>query len=97
MVCDKSGESVAVISKSLHPLNAPSDRAPGPKLNGPQFLISINIKKMLEENLSKLGLSPSEIKVWLSLLSSGRSYANKISFDTKLNRTNFLLNSTNLS
>lgn len=43
---------------------------------------------MLEENLSKLGFSPSEIKVYLHLLKTGSSYANKISSETKINRTN---------
>lgn len=43
---------------------------------------------MLEENLSKLGFSPSEIKVYLHLLRTGSSYANKISSETKINRTN---------
>jgi len=43
---------------------------------------------MLEENLSKLGFSPSEIRVYLHLLKTGSSYANKISSETKINRTN---------
>lgn len=43
---------------------------------------------MLEKNLSKLGFSPSEIKIYLHLLKTGSSYANKISSETKLNRTN---------
>ncbi len=43
---------------------------------------------MLEENLSKLGFSPSEIKIYLHLLKNGSSYPNKISAETKLNRTN---------
>ena len=43
---------------------------------------------MLEENLSKLGFSPSEIKIYLHLLKSGSSYANKLSAETKINRTN---------
>src|SRR3989338_11387723 len=43
---------------------------------------------MLEENLSKLGFSPSEIKIYLHLLKNGGSWANKISSETKINRTN---------
>ena len=43
---------------------------------------------MLEQNLSKLGFSPSEIKIYLHLLKTGSSYANKISSETKINRTN---------
>ena len=43
---------------------------------------------MIEENLKKLGFSPSEIKVYFSLIRNGSSYANKISSETKLNRTN---------
>ena len=43
---------------------------------------------MLEENLSKLGFSPSEIKIYLHLIKNGSSYPNKISAETKLNRTN---------
>ncbi len=43
---------------------------------------------MLEENLSKLGLSPSEIKVYLHLIKEGNSYANRISSETGINRTN---------
>ena len=43
---------------------------------------------MIEENLSKLGFSPSEIKIYLHLLNNGSSYPNKISAETKLNRTN---------
>ncbi|NQU98014.1 TrmB family transcriptional regulator [Candidatus Woesearchaeota archaeon] len=43
---------------------------------------------MLEQNLSKLGFSPSEIKIYLHLLRRGSSYANKISLETKVNRTN---------
>jgi len=43
---------------------------------------------MLEKNLSKLGFSPSEIKIYLHLLKGGSSYANKISSETKINRTN---------
>ena len=44
--------------------------------------------EMLEENLSKLGFSPSEIKIYLHLLKNGSSYPNKISSETKINRTN---------
>jgi len=43
---------------------------------------------MLEQNLSKLGFSPSEIKVYLYLFKTGSNYANKISSETKINRTN---------
>jgi sugar-specific transcriptional regulator TrmB len=43
---------------------------------------------MLEQNLSKLGFSPSEIKIYLHLLKTGSSYANKISSEIKINRTN---------
>ena len=43
---------------------------------------------MIEENLSKLGFSPSEIKIYLHLLKNGSSYPNRISAETKLNRTN---------
>ena len=43
---------------------------------------------MIEENLSKLGFSPSEIKIYLHLIRSGSSYPNKISAETKINRTN---------
>jgi len=43
---------------------------------------------MIEENLSKLGFSPSEIKIYLHLLKNGGSYPNKISAETELNRTN---------
>src|SRR3989344_1155476 len=43
---------------------------------------------MIEENLSKLGFSPSEIKIYLHLLKNGSSYPNKISEEAKINRTN---------
>jgi HTH-type transcriptional regulator, sugar sensing transcriptional regulator len=43
---------------------------------------------MLEQNLIALGLSPSEIKVYLHLAKNGSNYAKKISFETKINRTN---------
>ena len=43
---------------------------------------------MIEENLSKLGFSPSEIKIYLHLIKSGSSYPKKISAETKVNRTN---------
>lgn len=43
---------------------------------------------MLEENLSKLGFSPSEIKIYLHLIQTGSSYPKKISAETKINRTN---------
>lgn len=43
---------------------------------------------MLEENLSKLGFSPSEVQVYLLLARNGASYPSKISFQTGLNRTN---------
>ena len=35
-----------------------------------------------------MGFSPSEIKIYLNLLKTGSSYANKISSETKINRTN---------
>lgn len=43
---------------------------------------------MIEETLADIGLSPSEIKVYLNLIKQGSSYANKISSETKINRTN---------
>ncbi len=43
---------------------------------------------MLEKNLSKLGFSPSEIKIYLHLLKTGSSYPNKISSETRINRSN---------
>lgn len=43
---------------------------------------------MLHQNLTKLGFSPSEIAVYLQLLKTGSSYANKISSETKINRSN---------
>ena len=43
---------------------------------------------MLSENLSKLGFSPSEIKIYLHLQKNGPNYANKLSAETKINRTN---------
>mgnify|MGYP001606286050 FL=1 len=43
---------------------------------------------MLEENLSKLGFSPSEIKIYLHLVQEGSSYPKNISAETKINRTN---------
>jgi len=43
---------------------------------------------MLEENLAKLGFSPSEVKVYLHLLKKQSSYANRISSETGINRTN---------
>ncbi|MCR4369449.1 MAG: hypothetical protein NUV67_06095 [archaeon] len=43
---------------------------------------------MLENNLGKIGFSPSEIKVYLNLLQRSNSYANKISVETGVNRTN---------
>ena len=43
---------------------------------------------MIEDNLSKLGFSPSEIKIYLHLIDSGSSYPKKISAETKINRTN---------
>lgn len=42
---------------------------------------------MIGESLAKLGWSPSEIKVYLQLL-KGCSYANRISAETGINRTN---------
>ncbi|MBT4824697.1 hypothetical protein HN695_07980 [Candidatus Woesearchaeota archaeon] len=38
--------------------------------------------------LSNLGFSPSEIKLYLHLLKNGANYANKLSSETKINRTN---------
>ena len=43
---------------------------------------------MLEKSLQQLGFSPSEKKVYIHLISYGASYANKISAETRLNRTN---------
>ena len=43
---------------------------------------------MLEENLTKLGFSPSETKIYLHLIKGGGSYPNRISAETKINRTN---------
>lgn len=43
---------------------------------------------MDHEILQHLGLSPSEIKVYLYLVNKESGYANKISADTKINRTN---------
>ncbi|MCR4335598.1 MAG: hypothetical protein NUV57_03625 [archaeon] len=43
---------------------------------------------MIENNLEKLGFSPSEIKVYLYLIERESSYANRISAETELNRTN---------
>lgn len=43
---------------------------------------------MIKENLTKLGFSPSEIKVYLNLYETGASYANRISAETNINRTN---------
>lgn len=43
---------------------------------------------MIETTLKEVGLSPSEIKVYLYLLNKKVSYAGKISADTHLNRTN---------
>ena len=43
---------------------------------------------MLKKELFELGLSPSEIKIFLYLLKTGANYANKISFETNINRTN---------
>jgi HTH-type transcriptional regulator, sugar sensing transcriptional regulator len=43
---------------------------------------------MIERNLAKLGFSPSEIKVYLHLLKNGSNYPNKISSETKINRSN---------
>ena len=42
----------------------------------------------INKTLSKLGLSPSEIKIYLQLVKKGASYANKISRETKINRSN---------
>jgi HTH-type transcriptional regulator, sugar sensing transcriptional regulator len=46
------------------------------------------LMRMLEENLSKLGFSPSEIKIYLHLIKNGSSWANRISSEAKINRTN---------
>jgi len=43
---------------------------------------------MLEETLSRLGFSPSEIKIFIYLLKNGSSYPRKISSETKINRSN---------
>jgi sugar-specific transcriptional regulator TrmB len=43
---------------------------------------------MFEDNLSKLGFSPTEIKVYMNLLNEGSSYPKEISFKTKINRSN---------
>src|SRR3989338_3794763 len=43
---------------------------------------------MIEASLSKLGFSPSEIKIYVHLYKNGSSYANKISSETQINRTN---------
>ncbi len=43
---------------------------------------------MIEENLTRLGFSPSEIKVYIHLLKIGSSYPKKISSETKINRSN---------
>src|SRR3989338_3699858 len=43
---------------------------------------------MLENELSTLGFTTLEIKVYLGLFKLGGSTANKISVETKLNRTN---------
>lgn len=43
---------------------------------------------MFKENLAKLGFSPSEIRIYLHLVRNGSSYPNKISAETKINRTN---------
>ncbi|HII14874.1 MAG TPA: hypothetical protein HA362_01020 [Nanoarchaeota archaeon] len=43
---------------------------------------------MLEENLIKLGFSPSEIRIYLHMVRTGSSYPKKISAETGINRTN---------
>ena len=43
---------------------------------------------MLEQNLEKLGFSPSDVKIYLHLLKNGANYANKLSSETRINRTN---------
>lgn len=43
---------------------------------------------MLEENMLRLGFSPSETKIYMHLLKEGSSYPNRISSETRLNRTN---------
>ncbi len=42
----------------------------------------------MQNSLAHLGFSPSERELYLHLLSNGKSYANKLSTETKLNRTN---------
>ena len=42
----------------------------------------------MDKLLAGLGFSPSEIKIYLHLLREGSSYVNKISYETKINRTN---------
>ena len=43
---------------------------------------------MLEKNMQTFGFSPSEIKIYLYLIKRESSYANKISSETGINRTN---------
>lgn len=43
---------------------------------------------MIEDTLARIGFSPSEIKAYMYLLLNGSSYPNKISAETKINRTN---------
>jgi sugar-specific transcriptional regulator TrmB len=43
---------------------------------------------MIEENLAKLGFSPSERTIYLHLVKTGNSYPKKISAETGINRTN---------
>jgi sugar-specific transcriptional regulator TrmB len=43
---------------------------------------------MIEESLTKLGMSPSEVNVYLHLLRGGPSYAKRMSAETRVNRTN---------
>jgi len=43
---------------------------------------------MIEDSLRKIGFSPTEIKIYLYLLRKGNSYANKISQEIRINRTN---------
>ena len=50
--------------------------------------IAVHLAIVIEETLGRLGLSPSEAKVYLHLYRSGGSYANRISAATGINRTN---------
>jgi len=43
---------------------------------------------MIHKSLEKLGFSPSEISIYLQLLKNGCSYANRLSRETRINRSN---------